>query len=232
MEDRSVHEFTSAKQLSRAAAAAIAGDLRRGMEQRDATIALSGGETPRDTYRRLADGDLPWERIQVYWADERYVPHDSGDSNYRMARETLLDLVPIPECNVHSMPTDAPHPEDAAGAYEEALWDQFGEGLGFDVIVLGIGGDGHVASLFPGSSALGERERRVVPSEAPDEPRQRLTLTLPVINAARAVHFLVTGASKHRALRCALDGGDCPAALVQPTGGTLTWWVDAAAMHG
>jgi len=232
MTDERLHKFPSADELSRAAAQAIAGDLRRGMEQGDATIALSGGDTPRATYRHLADADLPWERIQVYWAGERYVPHDAEDSNYRMERETLLDPVPIPDYNIHPMPTDAPDPEDAAGAYEELLWDQFGAGLGFDVIVLGIGRDGHTASLFAGSPALEEKERWVVPAMALAEPRRRLTLTLPIISRARAVHFLVTGAGKHEALTRALEGGDCPAALVRPSGGTLAWWVDEAALRG
>ncbi len=229
-----LHQSHTLAELNQAAGESIVGDLSDGLLSGRASLALAGGRTPRGVYEYIAaqHADLSWERIHVYWGDERYVPHDRPDSNYRMARETLLDKVPIPPANVHPMPTDEPSPDEAARVYENQLRDELGDEPVFHVILLGLGADGHTASLFPGSPALAERDRWVLASEAPAEPKQRLTLTLPVINAARAVHFLVVGADKHAALRCALEGGDCPAALVRPKNGTLTWWVDQGAMHG
>lgn len=234
MSEPRVEVFATLESLSAAAAEEIAHALSEAAAGGRATIALAGGSTPRIMYRHLAEHHrkLPWEHVHVFWSDERYVPHNAPESNYRMARETLLDYVPVVADNVHPMPTVAPSPEDAARTYEELLLREFGRLPCFDIIVLGVGADGHTASLFPGSPALDEGERWVVPAQAPSRPQQRLTLTVPVINASRAVHFLVSGASKYEALHCALQGGDCPAALVQPTAGTLTWWVDEAAMYG
>ncbi len=235
MSEGDVRVFASPEELSAAAAAEIAAALRRAAEAGRATIALSGGGTPRGLHRRLAEShsDLPWERVHVFWGDERYVPRDAPDSNYRMARETLLEHIAIPPDNVHPMPTGASDPDEAARAYEEELRSVFGDTPAFDVILLGMGDDGHTASLFPGSPALEETARWVVPAEAPAEPRRRLTLTPPVLCAAEAIHFLVAGASKRAALACALspDGPapTCPASLVRPLAGTLTWWVDEAA---
>jgi 6-phosphogluconolactonase len=194
------------------------------------SLALSGGNTPRLLYQRLAEDyrdRIPWARVHIYWSDERYVPHDDPRSNYRTARETLLDHVPVPPACVHPMPTDAADPDQAARRYERVLPPSF------DLVLLGMGSDGHTASLFPGSSALDETRRRVVASEAPVEPRVRLTLTLPALNGAEAVFFLVTGADKAPAVRrIAMESPDpraCPAAGVRPRRGAVVWWVDAAA---
>ncbi|MGD9494781.1 MAG: 6-phosphogluconolactonase [Armatimonadota bacterium] len=228
----------SVQELSAAAGEGIAEGLRRALAGGAATLALAGGSTPAGAYRHIARhyAGLAWEDVAVFWGDERYVAHDSSQSNYRMARETLLDRVPIPAVRVHPMPTDAPDPDDAAGAYEELLWREFGELPRFDVLVLGLGQDGHIASLFPGADALQESLRWVLATEAPSDPRRRLTLTLPVINNARSVHFIVSGARKHGALTRALadraPSPDCPASLVRPREGTLTWWVDEAALCG
>lgn len=234
MSERRVEVHGSLEELSIAAAAAVADDLRAAVaELGRATIALSGGDTPRLLHRLLAQRHetLPWERLHIYWGDERYVPHDDAASNYRMARDTLLDCVPVVSAYVHPMPTDAPDPDDAAGAYELLLADEFGALPRFDVMILGLGADGHTASLFPEAPALDETRRWVVPARAPCEPAQRLTVTLPVLSNARALHFLVAGADKRAALRCALGepSRSCPASLVRPTDGTVTWWVDAGA---
>lgn len=200
------------------------------------TVALAGGGTPRPLYERLArayrDG-VPWERVHVFWSDERYVPAEDSESNYRMARETLLDHVPIPRTNLHPFPTGLPTPDAAAYAYENLLRAFFGTPWpGFDLVLLGLGEDGHVGSLFPGSPALRERNRAVVSVEGPKPPRQRLTLTLPAINHSALVHFIVTGAGKAEAVRRALEGPrDLSASVAQgvhPVEG-VRWWLDRAA---
>lgn len=171
------------------------------------TIALAGGGTPAPVYARLATLDHPWHETQVFFGDERCVPPDHPDSNYRMAHESLLSKVPAA---VHRM---AGETCDAV-AYERELDKIFGPGLPrFDLIFLGLGTDGHTASLFPGGAALGERERRVVRVERADH--SRLTLTLPVLSGARLVIFLVAGASKRGALAHLLRGDDSPAARVR-----------------
>jgi len=198
------------------------------------SMALSGGRTPHLMYRLLADeyrGRIPWSQVHLFWGDERYVPPDDPRSNYRMARESLLNHVPIPADHVHSMPTDLPESEAAARAYEALLRDYFpGPWPRFDLVLLGIGTDGHTASLFPGSPALAEQKRWVVTVRAPAEPPLRLTLTLPVLNHAAHVYFLVAGADKAEALHCALaslsDPVTCPASAVRPVHGDLVWWVD------
>ena len=201
------------------------------------TLVLSGGSTPRTLYRVLADecrAGMPWAATHVFFGDERCVPHDDPDSNYRLAREALLERVPIPPDQAHPMPTSPADQPSAAAEYEATLRASFpGEWPRFDLVFLGLGEDGHTASLFPGSPALRERRRWVVASVAPTEPRQRLTLTYPVLNHAARVWFLVSGASKHEALRCALlrevAPEVCPAAGVNPADGELLWWVDEAA---
>lgn len=197
---------------------------------RGVSLALSGGSTPRVLYRCLAEDyrdSLPWARIDIYWSDERYVPHNDPRSNYRTAREMLLDHVPVSPARVHPMPTDLADPDEAARRYEAILPPSF------DLVLLGLGGDGHTASLFPGSGALDETRRLVVASEAPVEPRVRLTLTFPALNGAEAIFFLVTGADKAPAMRrIAKESPNprvCPAAGVRPLRGTVVWWIDGAA---
>jgi 6-phosphogluconolactonase len=201
------------------------------------TLALAGGETPRILYRSLATEHrtaIPWSQVHLFWGDERYVPPDDSRSNYRLVRDSLLGDVPIPPGNVHPMPTDLPDPRDAARAYERELRTHFhAPWPRIDLILLGLGPDGHTASLFPGSPALGERERWVVDVRAPVDPPVRLTLTLPVLNHADSVFFLVAGAEKAEAVRRALAGPrdplTCPAGAVRPAGGSPVWWVDEAA---
>ena len=201
------------------------------------SLALSGGRTPRALYRRLARDhrqDIPWADVHIFWGDERYVPPDDERNNYRMASEALFGHVPVPVANVHRMPTEPADPRDAATAYERVLRTHFGTPWPrFDLVLLGMGDDGHTASLFPGSPALDEVERWVVAVTGPSEPRVRLTLTLPAITHAAAIDIIVSGPSKARPLRQALVGAPdaqrCPASAVRRTNGTLVWWVDTAA---
>lgn len=171
------------------------------------TIALAGGETPQPFHRAIAEVGHDWASTDVFFGDERCVPPDHDASNFRKAREALLSKVPA---RVHRMPGESCDP----AAYERALVEVFGEGRppSLDLVVLGIGEDGHTASLFPGDPALEERERLVVRVERPDYPR--LTLTLPVLNAAGVVMFLVDKEGKQEALRRMLEDGDVPASLV------------------
>jgi len=201
------------------------------------SIVLSGGTTPRTLHGLLASqfrAQIPWAHVHVFWADERYVPPEDPRSNYRMAKETLLDHVPCPPANVHPMPTHFPKADVAAREYERTLRNHFvGEWPHFNLVLLGIGDDGHTASLFPGSLALAERTRWVVAAQAPVEPQSRLTLTLPVLSRAAAVHVLVAGVSKRAALRHVLEGaGDWikyPAAGVRCRMGSVIWWADSDA---
>jgi 6-phosphogluconolactonase len=202
-------------------------------------IALAGGHTPAKLYQMWAQPEkrgmrTPWERVHLFWGDERYVPHNDPASNYRMAGENLIAHVPIPAENVHSMPTDLPQPEKAAEAYEAELRRFFGTAApAFDLQLLGLGVEGHTASLFPGSPALEEKKRWAVAVVAPAKPPQRLTLTLPVLNRARNTFFLVTGADKRQiisALRSQSTESSTvyPVARVQPDG-PVVWFLDKEA---
>ena len=207
------------------------------------TVALSGGSTPRALHGRLAapplSSALDWERVFVYWGDERMVPPDDADSSYRMARDTLLAHVPIPAANIVPAPTVGGTPADAARAYAETLVAQFGQDLPqFDLILLGIGPDGHTASLFPGQPepvAPGD-DLVIAVRNSPKPPPERVSFTYRLINAARTVLFLITGADKAAALDAILHGppnrAHLPAQGVQPTAGSLVWLVDQAAASG
>ena len=201
--------------------------------------ALAGGETPRATYARLA---LPpfrervdWRRTWVFFGDERAVPPDHAGSNYRMAHETLLSKVPIPAAQVLRIRGEAEDLEVAAAEYARALGEAFGTRRGalprFDLVLLGLGVDGHTASLFPDSPVVREVFRAVaaVHVAAASIP-QRLTLTLPVFNAAARVVFLVTGAEKAKVVKTVLgERATLPAAMVRPADGELVWLIDRAA---
>lgn len=215
--------------LAEAAAGWTADRLHAAVEQRGAGfIALAGGETPRGCYRRLGrppyDTSVRWQRIFVYWSDERQVALDDPASNYAMAKAALLDQVPIPPEQVFPLVGD-PLP-----ALRRLPTDQAGRPR-FDVIHLGLGEDGHTASLFPGSPALAERQALVYyVHDAPKPPPDRVTLTLPAINAARAVLFMVQGATKREALERVLRGDPAvPASHVRPADGELDFIVDQTA---
>jgi 6-phosphogluconolactonase len=203
-------------------------------------IALAGGATPRTTYERLAAPPLrermPWDRTFVFFGDERAVPPEHPDSNYGMARAALLSAVPIPPAQVFRIRGEADDPEAAAAEYARTLATAFasrrGEVPRFDLVLLGLGVDGHTASLFPGSPVLKEVFRTVaaVHATAASIP-QRLTLTLPVINAAARVVFLVSGAEKAKVVKTALSdqAPALPAAMIRPGDGRLTWVLDRPA---
>jgi len=201
------------------------------------SLALSGGSTPARLYSLLASRfreDIPWARVHIFWGDERYVPPDDPRSNYGMARKTLLDHVPCPAANIHPMPTHFPTPDAAARDYEATLRSHFSTTWPrFDLMFLGLGPDGHTASLFPGSQAVDERTRWVLPVLDPPAPPMRVTLTLPVLSQSAHTYFLVSGSDKAQALRAATAGSAdprvCPAAGVRPATGVLLWWVDQAA---
>jgi 6-phosphogluconolactonase len=204
------------------------------------SIALSGGSTPKALYARLA-GDphaarIEWARVHVFWGDERCVPPDHPDSNYRMARETLLDHVPIPSGNIHRMPGEE-NPSQAAEEYARTLADHFDEPMPrFDLILLGMGDDGHTASLFPYSLALTITDRAVVAQYVVKLSAWRLTLTYPAINNAMTVAFLIAGAGKAEMLTRVLNGardiGEIPSQGIAPAQGRLLFLVDrAAAAH-
>lgn len=201
------------------------------------SVALSGGSTPTALYRLLAEEpyrqQIPWQQAHLFWSDERCAPPDDPGSNYRLADETLISRVPIPPQNVHRLRGEL-EPEAAARAYARELRHFFDSPQPrFDLILLGLGKDGHTASLFPASPALTETERPAVAVEAHYQarPAHRLTLTLPAINAARRVWFLVTGSDKAGIVRAVLAGppNRLPAQLIHPTAGRLTWLLDAAA---
>jgi len=200
-------------------------------------VALSGGSTPRALYELLGSAGyrdrVDWPRVRLFWGDERCVPPDHPESNFRMVQETLLAKVRMPPENIHRMMGEKA-PAEAAAAYEQELREFFalqpGQMPRFDLILLGLGEDGHTASLFPGTSALDETERWVIAVYVEKLQSHRLTLTLPVINAASQVTFLVSGASKARIVSeiLASDSAplDYPAAKVRPVDGRLAWIID------
>jgi len=232
----------SLEELSREAAARfqrLAGESVRAAGR--FSVALSGGSTPRALYRLLAEPPfrdaIDWPRVHLFWGDERFVPADHPDSNYRLAREALITRVPIPAENVHPIPTEAADPETAASQYEETLRRCFAtpEGVAprFDLILLGLGADGHTASLFPESPALDEKQRLVAATFVPKLGAWRLTLTPPILRAARHIIFLISGRDKASPLRDVRQGPydphRLPAQLARPQEGDLTWLADEAA---
>lgn len=193
------------------------------------TIALSGGSTPKPLYEAIAKHSLPWDKIHVFWGDERYVAPDHPDSNQLMARQAWLDRVDIPAQNIHPIPTDDSDPADAARKYEAHIAEFFklqpGEFPAIDVNLLGMGDDGHTASLFPHTPALSVRDRLITVGSKDGQPR--ITFTVPMINQSRCVMFVVAGANKKPALAqvfaASADDFTYPARLVQPQ--AELWWL-------
>jgi 6-phosphogluconolactonase len=234
-----VRVFDDVPALMRATADEIARAARQAVDERGRfTWALGGGSTPRAVYQLLASDAyrerLPWNAIHFFWGDERHVPPDHPDSNFRMAREAMLDAVPVPPGNIHRVPAEEPDAQRAAAEYEATLRSFFalaqGEWPRFDLILLGLGQEGHTASLFPGSAAIHERERLVVAPWVEAQKTFRVTLTPPVLNHARCAMFLVSGEEKAEALHAVLEGPRepdlYPAQIVE---GNRLWMVDRAA---
>jgi 6-phosphogluconolactonase len=201
------------------------------------SVALSGGKTPIDLYHKFSGMKeiLPWDKTHIFLVDERFVPADHNDSNYRILKETLLDHVPIPQGNIHPIPTERLTLQASAMAYEEDLknffrlsQDQFPE---FDLLLLGIGEDGHTASLFPEAPVLNDRKHLAAPVALDDMRHPRITLTLPVINNAKHILFLVTGKNKASVLRKIIDKEDIslPASMVHSKKGRLIFVIDREA---
>jgi 6-phosphogluconolactonase len=211
--------------------AARAGDVR---------VSLSGGSTPKTLYHLLGSepfrAHIPWQRLELFWGDERFVSHDSPDSNYHMVRQALLDVAPVPPDRIHPVPTDST-PADAAQRYEAELMRSYGADTLdparplFDIMLLGLGSDGHTCSLLPGQPVLEERTHWVA-AVMPGRDEPRVTLTYPAVESSRALAFLVSGAKKARALKAVRDGDqNLPAARIRTTG-EVVWFVDAAAARG
>jgi 6-phosphogluconolactonase len=227
--------YHDAEALSLAAAELFAAEARQAVQARGRfTIALAGGSTPRRTYELLAQDPfrklVPWQKNHIFWGDERCVPADDPRSNALMAHQTLLDHVPIPLEQVHPMACDR-SPQQAAVAYEALLRDFFPDGSPrFDLVVLGLGVNGHTASLFPGTSVLEEQQRWVAEVYVAEEGLHRLTLTAAAINQAAMVVFLVSGHGKapilRKVLKEAQDPHSIPARLIKPVDGGLLWLVD------
>jgi 6-phosphogluconolactonase len=203
-------------------------------------VALSGGSTPKAMFSILAEApyaaSLPWRAIHVFWGDERCVPPVHTDSNFRMANESLLSKIVIPPENIHRIPAEDADPNRAAERYSELLRGFFGQdGPHFDLVLLGMGADGHTASLFPGTAALHARHQIVVANYIEKFQSHRITLTAEAINRARNVIFLVAGADKALALKQVINGPrdteKYPSQLIEPNYGTLLWMVDEAAAN-
>lgn len=203
------------------------------------TMALSGGTTPRKTYELLGSEpyfkQINWTLVHIFWGDERCVPPESSDSNYHMAHEVFLSKIPIPAVQVHRMLASEPDRDAASQEYVEEMQRVFATDdiPSFDLIQLGMGPEGHTASLFPHQEALHEERRLVMPVSVPKPPPDRLTFTPPLLNAARNILFLVTGSDKADALHAVLEGpyqpDEYPAQIVRPPNGEVVWMVDTAA---
>ena len=239
---RDVRVFDGLEALSQAAAAEIVAIARASLAERGRFIlVLSGGNTPRRTHQLLAErhrGEIDWPRSDILFGDERFVPADDPRSNYRMAWETLLDPAEVPVDRVHPIPTNVASVAAASERYERTLRDNAANADGspaVDLILLGVGPDGHTASLFPGSPALGERQRWTRAVDAPTTVQPavpRVTVTFPFLNAARNVLFLIAGADKRPVLTEILAGTEAgsryPAALVNPSGRSI-WMIEQVA---
>jgi 6-phosphogluconolactonase len=238
-----VRIVADAESLARAGASAFVEVAKQAVRANGVfTVALSGGSTPKALYSLLASdasfkSQVPWDKTHFFWGDERHVPPDHADSNYRMTNDTMLANAPVPAGNVHRIKGELEDARQAAEDYERALRDFFklapGQLPRFDLVLLGMGPDGHTASLFPGTKALSEQQHLVVANWVEKFDSYRITLTLPVLNNAACVVFLVSGAEKADTL-CAVLSGEAgaepyPSQLIHPTRGRLIWLVSSEA---
>jgi len=239
----SVKVSPSAPEVALAAAKLFADSISEAVASRGlARVAISGGSTPKRVFELLADpsqpfvSTIPWSKLQLFWVDERCVPPAHAESNYRMTRAAMLDKVPLPAANVHRMEGEL-DPEEASSRYESEIRNTFklegAETPTFDLILLGLGPDGHTASLFPHTDGLHEMSRICIANHVPQKDTWRLTLTWPVITQGRAVAFLIEGTEKAEILRTVFTGKydpeTYPAQLIRPANGKLTLLLDAAA---
>lgn len=241
--NREIQIVENGEAVSRTAAEMMVSLALKKLQSKESfTVALSGGSTPKNMFAILANdaalrNQMPWDRVHFFWGDERHVPPDHADSNYRMTNEAMLSRVPVPPENIHRIRAENPDAGKAAEDYEQELRGFFKletEQLPlFDCVFLGMGPDGHTASLFPGTKALHERERLVVSNWVDKFQSYRITMTTPVLNNADIVIFLVSGEEKAEPLRVVLEGEKqtdlFPSQLIEPTHGKLLWLVDQAA---
>jgi 6-phosphogluconolactonase len=232
--------FQDVEKLSQSAAAYIVRVAQAAVAEHGSfTVALSGGSTPRKLYGLLVGepyrSQINWDKIEIFWCDERCVPPDDAESNYHLAEEYLFSKLSIAPAHIHRMPADASDRDAASLAYTQEMRKVF-KTTGtprFDLIQLGMGPEAHTASLFPHQASLHERERLVMPVSVPKPPPARLTFTLPLLNAAQHILFLLTGAEKDAALAEVLEGKangeEYPAQNVRPTQGEVTWMIDTKA---
>lgn len=235
--------FADAEAMSRAAAETIADHISESLQTHDVySIALSGGSTPRRLHALLADDpglreQIPWDRVHFFWGDERHVPPDHPESNYLMAFETMLSRVPIPPANVHRIRGEDPDAHKAAADYDQEIRRFFNTAIGdmprFNCVLLGIGPDGHTASLFPGTSALEETQRLVVANWVEKFQSFRITLTGPLFNNADRILLPVSGIEKADIVKAVLEDGPettrFPVQRIQTTHGEVTWFLDHSA---
>jgi 6-phosphogluconolactonase len=237
-----IRVYANLEDLSRAAADVFQNTVAQcAQAERRAYIAVSGGSTPKRLYELLAtppwSQHIHWSCVELFWVDERPVPPDSPESNYRLVNDALLNDVPLPPTSVHSIPTELGSLDAAAAAYDAEMKEMLPRTADgwprFDLVLLGMGDDGHTASLFPQSPAISETERWVVVNPVPKLHTERITLTFPVLNHAAQVVFLVSGAAKAEVLNDVLhapfDVAALPAQGVRPEDGEVTWLVDEAA---
>ena len=221
-----IRVFENSRELARGAAEHFVALAQKGRF----TVALSGGSTPKALYQVLAEEfreQVPWPNVHFFWSDERHVPPDHPDSNYRMAHEALLSRVPVPESNVHRVHSENPSAQEAADEYEKVIVPRL------DLILLGLGADGHTASIFPGSDVLHETKRLVAAPWVEKLNTYRITMTLPLLNNGASILFLVSGAEKAQIVKEVLEGPKkYPAQFVQPTNGELIWMLDRDAAAG
>lgn len=239
MPNKTILTWKDADELSQAAALFFVAECQRCIAQKgNFVVALSGGSTPKKLFEILAtpgiSRNIPWKQVFLFWSDERFVPLTDTDSNYRMAKESLLDHIPIPKKNVFATPVKG-SPQDCARQYEESLRQFFGgKKTVFDWLLLGAGPDGHTASLFPGTDILGEKKRLVKEVWVEAKATWRISFTYPLINKAANVVFLVSGAEKapviKEVLKKNMSKSPLPVQLVQPSAGQVWWLVDEAAM--